>query len=184
MDRLFGAREFAVVHSELAAGLSTKKIEQLVECAERIVSIRKWVGREFPKSAHVELEPRVRSFLNHPLQRHIGQTSCSVAATDIRMRAGEPHLLERLVFRRDTRMLLPQRRDKFCAVLVHRGVESLGDHPKIDLTGKRKDGVIMGDACLAIAAADHRVITGRLFNDESALREVVGVTDFSKYPVY
>ena len=48
----------------------------------------------------------------------------------------------------------------------------------------RKDGVIMGDACLAIAAADHRVITGRLFNDESALREVAGVTDFSKYPVY
>lgn len=58
------------------------------------------------------------------------------------------------------------------------------DFDKIDLTGKRKDGVIMGDACLAIAAADHRVITGRLFNDESALREVAGVTDFSKYPVY
>lgn len=58
------------------------------------------------------------------------------------------------------------------------------DFDKIDLTGKRKEGVIMGDACLAMVRADHKVVTGRLFTDESALREIDGVTDFSKYPVY
>jgi citronellol/citronellal dehydrogenase len=53
-----------------------------------------------------------------------------------------------------------------------------------DLTGKRKDGTIMGDACVAIAAADHAVITGRLYTDETALGEIWGRTDFSQYPAY
>lgn len=53
-----------------------------------------------------------------------------------------------------------------------------------DLTGKRKDGTIMGDACVAIATSDHAFITGRLYTDESALTEIWGRTDFSSYPAY
>jgi len=58
------------------------------------------------------------------------------------------------------------------------------DFAKVDLTGKRKDGRIMGDACLAMVRADHKVVTGRLYNDEGALKELEGMTDFSAYPRY
>lgn len=53
-----------------------------------------------------------------------------------------------------------------------------------DLTGRRKDGTIMGDACVAIATSDHAVITGRLYTDEGALAELRGQTDFGTYATY
>ena len=53
-----------------------------------------------------------------------------------------------------------------------------------DLTGKRKDGTIMGDACLAIATSDHAQVTGRLYTDEAALTELLGQRDFSTYATY
>ena len=53
-----------------------------------------------------------------------------------------------------------------------------------DLTGKRKDGTIMGDACVAMITSDHAVVTGRLYTDEAALTELTGQTDFSGYATY
>lgn len=58
------------------------------------------------------------------------------------------------------------------------------DFENIDLTGKRKDGRIMGDATAAIIGADHATFTGRLWTDESCLTELTGLKDFSAYPVY
>ncbi len=58
------------------------------------------------------------------------------------------------------------------------------DFDKIDLTGKRKDGAIMGDACAAIIRADHADYTGRIANDEQTLTALLGTTSFEQYPVY
>lgn len=55
---------------------------------------------------------------------------------------------------------------------------------QIDLTGKRKDGTIMGDAAAAIIRADHTVYTGQVKSDEETLTALLGTTDFSKYPRY
>jgi len=55
---------------------------------------------------------------------------------------------------------------------------------QIDLTGKRKDAEIMGDACAAIIRADYAQYTGNVKNDEDTLRELVGLTTFEKYPIY
>ena len=54
----------------------------------------------------------------------------------------------------------------------------------IDLTGKRKDGTIMGDAAAAIVRADHALCTGNIWSDEEALTAVTGTTDFTKYATY
>jgi NAD(P)-dependent dehydrogenase (short-subunit alcohol dehydrogenase family) len=62
--------------------------------------------------------------------------------------------------------------------------QSNPDFDNIDLTGKRKDGTIMGDACAAILRADYAIYTGRVTNDEDTLRELTGATSFEKYPVY
>ena len=53
-----------------------------------------------------------------------------------------------------------------------------------DLAGKRKDGTILGDACLAVIEADHRSVTGRIYTDEQALTELRGVTDFGGYATF
>ena len=53
-----------------------------------------------------------------------------------------------------------------------------------DLAGRRKDGRIMGDACLAIAESDPHLSSGHLYTDESALTELKGVFDFSPYATY
>ena len=53
-----------------------------------------------------------------------------------------------------------------------------------ELGGRRKDGRIMGDACLAIAESDPRLSTGHLYTDESALTELRDVSDFSQYATY
>lgn len=53
-----------------------------------------------------------------------------------------------------------------------------------DLTGKRKDGTIMGDAAVAIITADHDQVTGRIYSDEGALNELRGVTDFGGYATF
>jgi NAD(P)-dependent dehydrogenase (short-subunit alcohol dehydrogenase family) len=58
------------------------------------------------------------------------------------------------------------------------------DFDKIDLTGKRKDGIIMGDACAAIIRADYAQYTGNVKNDEETLRALTGLQTFEKYPVY
>ena len=58
------------------------------------------------------------------------------------------------------------------------------DFENIDLTGKRKDATIMGDACAAMIRADHTVFTGRVQNDESVLGELLGLKSFEQYPVY
>ena len=58
------------------------------------------------------------------------------------------------------------------------------DFANVDLTGKRKDGTIMGDACAAIVRADRQVITGRIMNDEAWLTELTGLTDFAQYASY
>lgn len=54
----------------------------------------------------------------------------------------------------------------------------------MDLSGKRKDGTIMGDAAAAIIRADHKVYTGQVKNDEDTLTAILGTTDFSAYPRY
>lgn len=54
----------------------------------------------------------------------------------------------------------------------------------LDLTGKRKDGTIMGDAAAAMIRADHAVYTGRVVNDETALTELTGATSFDRYATY
>ncbi|HET7737401.1 MAG TPA: SDR family oxidoreductase, partial [Tepidiformaceae bacterium] len=53
-----------------------------------------------------------------------------------------------------------------------------------DLTGKRKDGTIMGDAAVAIISADHGTVTGRIYSDEGALTELRGVTTFEAYATF
>ena len=59
------------------------------------------------------------------------------------------------------------------------------DFEHIDLTGKRKDGTIMGDACAAIIRADHAEFTGRVLTDEATLTALTGMTSFEqRYPVY
>lgn len=58
------------------------------------------------------------------------------------------------------------------------------DFANIDLTGKRKDGTIMGDACAAIIRADHADFTGRVLTDEATLTALTGVTSFERYPSY
>ena len=58
------------------------------------------------------------------------------------------------------------------------------DFESIDLTGKRKDGTIMGDACAAILRADHASYTGRVLNDEAWLTELTGATTFTQYASY
>ena len=55
---------------------------------------------------------------------------------------------------------------------------------KMDLTGKRKDGTIMGDAAAAIIRADHQQYTGNVGTDETALTKLTGVPEFSKYATY
>lgn len=50
-----------------------------------------------------------------------------------------------------------------------------------DLSGKRKDGTIMGDACVALMTADHKVATGIVATDEGALTMLTGATDFRHY---
>lgn len=54
----------------------------------------------------------------------------------------------------------------------------------IDLTGKRRDATIMGDAAAAIIRADRRLYTGYVQNDEQTLTALLGTTDFSRYPRY
>jgi NAD(P)-dependent dehydrogenase (short-subunit alcohol dehydrogenase family) len=58
------------------------------------------------------------------------------------------------------------------------------DFDKIDLTGKRKDGTIMGDACAAIIRADYAQYTGNVKNDEETLTALTGIKTFEAYPVY
>lgn len=53
-----------------------------------------------------------------------------------------------------------------------------------DLAGRRKDGTIMGDACVAILSADPSVYTGRVVTDEAALTQLTGVTSFEHYPAF
>ena len=55
---------------------------------------------------------------------------------------------------------------------------------ELDLTGRRKDGTIMGDACVAIARADHAQFTGNVLSDEETLTKLTGVTSFDKYATY
>src|SRR5437762_1144361 len=43
---------------------------------------------------------------------------------------------------------------------------------QIDLSGKRKDGRIMGDACAAIIRADYQQYTGNVLNDEQTLTKL------------
>ncbi len=54
----------------------------------------------------------------------------------------------------------------------------------LDLTGKRKDGTIVGDAAAAIIRTDHAIYTGQVKNDEDTLKAILGTTDFSKYATY
>ena len=58
------------------------------------------------------------------------------------------------------------------------------DFEHIDLSGKRKDGTIMGDACAALIRADHQQVTGNILNDEQTLTKLLGITNFDKYPSY
>lgn len=58
------------------------------------------------------------------------------------------------------------------------------DFDKIDLTGKRKDAEIMGDACAAIIRADYTQYTGNVKNDEETLTALTGITSFEEYPIY
>lgn len=53
-----------------------------------------------------------------------------------------------------------------------------------DLTGRRKDGTIMGDACVEILTADPSVFTGRVVTDEQALTQLAGVTNFDHYATF
>jgi NAD(P)-dependent dehydrogenase (short-subunit alcohol dehydrogenase family) len=53
-----------------------------------------------------------------------------------------------------------------------------------DLTGKRKDGTIMGDACAALFRADRRIHTGIVSTDENVLTRLTGMTNFEVYPTY
>jgi len=53
-----------------------------------------------------------------------------------------------------------------------------------DLTGKRKDGTIMADACVALLKADWRSVTGIIDTDEGVLRRLTGKTDFSGYATF
>ncbi len=53
-----------------------------------------------------------------------------------------------------------------------------------DLTGKRKDGTIMADACVALLEADWRTVTGIVANDEAVLTRLTGKTDFSSYATF
>lgn len=53
-----------------------------------------------------------------------------------------------------------------------------------DLSGKRKDGTIMADACVALLTANWREVTGIVDTDEGVLRRLAGVTDFSGYATY
>lgn len=53
-----------------------------------------------------------------------------------------------------------------------------------DLTGRRKDGTIMGDACVEILTADPAVFTGRVVTDEEALTQLAAVTNFDHYATF
>jgi NAD(P)-dependent dehydrogenase (short-subunit alcohol dehydrogenase family) len=53
-----------------------------------------------------------------------------------------------------------------------------------DLTGRRKDGTIMGDATVAFILGDPNTVTGRIYTDEETLRTLTGMQDFSSYPTY
>src|SRR5690606_19100009 len=53
-----------------------------------------------------------------------------------------------------------------------------------DLTGNRKDGTIMADACVALIRADWRTVTGIVDTDEGVLARLTGATDFSGYATY
>ncbi len=53
-----------------------------------------------------------------------------------------------------------------------------------NLSGRRKDGTIMGDACLEILTAAPAVFTGRVVTDEEALTQLAGVTNFDHYATF
>ncbi len=55
---------------------------------------------------------------------------------------------------------------------------------QLDLTGKRKDGTIMGDATAAIVRADYAQYTGNVLSDEETLTKLLGVTNFDSYATY
>jgi NAD(P)-dependent dehydrogenase (short-subunit alcohol dehydrogenase family) len=55
---------------------------------------------------------------------------------------------------------------------------------QLDLTGKRKDGTIMGDAAAAIIRADHAQFTGNVLSDEETLTALTGITNFDHYATY
>jgi citronellol/citronellal dehydrogenase len=57
-------------------------------------------------------------------------------------------------------------------------------YDKIDLTGRRKDGTIMGDATAAIVRADHAQFTGNVLSDEETLTALTGATTWEKYATY
>ena len=54
----------------------------------------------------------------------------------------------------------------------------------LDLTGKRKDGTIMGDAAAAIVRADHAQFTGNVLSDEETLTALTGITNFDHYATF
>src|SRR5437867_1316529 len=78
--------------------------------------------RSVTEVAAVELEPAVSCYgVRHPVERHVRKAALGppIAATDVRMYAGEPHLLQVLSLFSRPGLLLPKGGNKRATPLIH-----------------------------------------------------------------